>query len=142
MNDPFELSRFLVAQDDTYNDALRELRQGKKTGHWMWFVFPQVTGLGDSEMSNYYSIASVDEAVAYMARPILGPRLIECASLVTDTEDRTAEQVFGPVDAMKFRSSMTLFGELESGHKVFQRALDQYFDGVPDPNTLRFLAGA
>ena len=142
MNDPFELSRFLVAQEDTYDDVLRELRQGKKTSHWMWFVFPQVTGLGDSEMSNYYSIASFDEAEAYLAHRVLGQRLIECASLVMDIEGESAEQVFGSVDAMKFRSSMTLFGKIKSGHKVFQRVLDRYFDGVPDSNTLRILAGA
>jgi uncharacterized protein (DUF1810 family) len=142
MNDPFDLSRFLVAQDETYREVIDELKRGKKTGHWIWFIFPQVAGLGESETSDYYSIASVDEADAYLAHPVLGRRLIECANLVINIDGKTAEQIFGAVDAMKFCSSMTLFGQMDGGDTVFQSALDRYFGGVPDSNTLGILDGA
>src|SRR5690349_6690910 len=107
MNDPFGLERFVAAQDaaGTYQQALRELQQGRKTSHWMWFVFPQIAGLGQSEMSRRYAISSLEEARAYLAHPVLGPRLQECASVVSETHGRSAEEIFGGIDAVKLRSS-------------------------------------
>ena len=164
-SDPWRLDRFVAAQDrgGTYQRAVAELRAGAKVSHWMWFVFPQVAGLGMSAMSREYAISSRDEARAYLAHPVLGPRLRECARIVADTEGTTAEQVFGHVDAIKLRSSMTLFaaaaeaaaaqdgatqdgaaeegatGEAEpgeSGVTVFREVLAKYFGGVPDEETL------
>ena len=112
MGDPFNLRRFVDAQDEVLEHFRSELRGGSKEGHWMWFVFPQIKGLGSSWMSRQYAISSRAEADAYMAHPILGPRLIECTELVNVVEDRSIEQIFGSVDALKFRSSMTLFGEV------------------------------
>lgn len=148
-DDPWRLERFVAAQDrgGTYRRAVAELRAGAKVSHWMWFIFPQVAGLGMSAMSREYAISSVPEARAYLAHPVLGPRLIECARVVADTEGRTAEQVFGYVDAMKLRSSMTLFAAATgdaapaaSGATVFREVLDKYFGGVPDEETLMRLA--
>src|SRR5215472_10593360 len=109
--DPYHLQRFVAAQDagDTYDQAAAELRAGRKTSHWMWFIFPQIAGLGYSPASQMYAITSIDEARAYLAHPVLGARLIECATILTGLADRTAEQIFGEVDALKLRSSMTLF---------------------------------
>ncbi len=152
-SDPWRLERFVAAQDraGTYRRAVAELRAGAKVSHWMWFVFPQVAGLGMSAMSREYAISSRDEARAYLAHPVLGPRLRECARIVADTEGRTAEQVFGYVDAIKLRSSMTLFAAAEdgatedaatggaagdSGASVFREVLARYFGGVPDEETL------
>jgi len=152
-SDPWRLERFVAAQDraGTYQRAVAELRAGAKVSHWMWFVFPQVAGLGMSAMSREYAISSADEARAYLAHPVLGPRLRECARIVADTEGRTAEQVFGYVDAVKLRSSMTLFAAAdgatedaaaggaapgESGASVFREVLGKYFGGVPDEETL------
>ena len=111
MTDPFDLARFVDAQDSsgTYQRALRELRAGRKSSHWMWFVFPQITGLGHSPMARRYSIASLPEAQAYLRHPVLGPRLLDCVAAVNQTEGRSAEQIFGSIDAQKLRSSMTLF---------------------------------
>jgi uncharacterized protein (DUF1810 family) len=142
VNDPFELSRYLVAQEAVYADVLSELRRGRKTGHWMWFVFPQLAGLGISETSIYYSISSIEEARAFLAHPVLGRRLMECTNLVLSIDETSAERIFGKTDAMKFRSSMTLFREAEGGEPAFQRALDRFFDGVPDARTVRMLQGA
>jgi uncharacterized protein (DUF1810 family) len=143
MDDPYDLGRFVAAQDAhrTYNDATAELRRGRKTGHWMWFVFPQIADLGWSPTSQKYAISSLDEARAYLAHPVLGPRLIECAGIVAATEARTAEQIFGEIDAMKLRSSVTLFLRAAPGEPVFARVLSQYFDGVPDPATDRLIGG-
>ncbi len=151
-HDPWRLERFTAAQDrgGTYRHAVAELRAGAKVSHWMWFVFPQVAGLGMSAMSSEYAISSLEEARAYLAHPVLGPRLRECARIVADTRGRTAEQVFGYVDAVKLRSSMTLFaaaadkageaGEAgntsEAGSAVFGEVLAKYFDGMPDEATL------
>ena len=139
MGDP--LDRFLDGQDDVYERVLLELRRGRKTGHWMWFIFPQVAGLGSSEMSRHYAISSLDEARAYLAHPVLGGRLRDCAELVLAIEGRTAEQVFGGIDALKLRSSMTLFHRAAPDEAVFSRVLERYFGGVVDQATDRLLAG-
>jgi uncharacterized protein (DUF1810 family) len=135
--DPYDLQRFVAAQDagGTYEQAVAELRQGRKTTHWMWFVFPQVAGLGQSATSRMYAISSLAEASAYLAHPILGPRLLQCAALVRDARGRSAEQIFGGIDALKLRSSMTLFLRADPGAQVFQQVLDQYFGGITDPAT-------
>ena len=134
--DPYRLERFVAAQDrgGTCERAVAELRAGAKVSHWMWFVFPQVAGLGMSAMAREFAISSVAEARAYLAHPVLGPRLRECARIVADTEGRTAERIFGPVDAMKLRSSMTLFEAADpakAGQNVFRAVLAKYFGGVP-----------
>jgi uncharacterized protein (DUF1810 family) len=135
--DPFDLSRFVAAQDSggTYARAVAELRGGRKASHWMWFVFPQVAGLGYSPTSRTYAIASLAEARAYLAHPVLGARLIECAAILNNLTGRTAEQVFGEVDAMKLRSSVTLFMRAAPGEPAFRQVLDRYFGGVPDSAT-------
>ncbi|MGO9029030.1 MAG: DUF1810 domain-containing protein [Acidimicrobiales bacterium] len=134
---PYDLERFVVAQDAgrTYDGAVTELRGGRKTGHWMWFVFPQIAGLGRSETSRRFALSSRQEAEAYRRHPVLGPRLVECAGIVADLEGRTAEQVFGAVDARKLHSSMTLFMRVDPDDPVFARVVDRYFDGRPDEAT-------
>ncbi len=138
MTEPYDLQRFVTAQDDgaTYERAVGELRRGHKTSHWMWFVFPQVAGLGLSAMSQRYAISSLDEAVAFVRHPVLGPRIVECARIVAELEDRTAEQVFGAVDARKLHSSMTLFARAAPDAPEFTAVLDRYYDGTPDPATV------
>ncbi len=135
--DPYDLQRFVAAQDagGTYQRAVGELRNGRKASHWMWFVFPQVAGLGYSPASQTYAISGLEEARAYLAHPVLGARLIECAAILAGLAGRTAEQVLGEVDALKLRSSMTLFMHAAPGEPVFRQVLDQYFDGIPDPAT-------
>jgi uncharacterized protein (DUF1810 family) len=137
--DPFNLARFVQAQQHVYDGALSELRRGLKTGHWMWFVLPQIAGLGFSDMSQRYAISGLDEARAYLAHPVLGPRLRECAQAVADHSDRTAEQIFGGIDAVKLRSSMTLFHRADPDEPVFADVLDKFFDGVQDEATDRRL---
>lgn len=139
MSDPFDLARFVTAQEGVYGDALRELRRGLKTGHWMWYVFPQIAGLGFSHMSQRYAISSLDEARAYLAHPLLGPRLRECAGAVLAHGDRTAEQILGEIDAIKLRSSMTLFHRADPDEPVFAAVLAQFFDGEADEATERRL---
>jgi uncharacterized protein (DUF1810 family) len=136
-DDPYDLQRFVAAQDagDTYDHATAELRSGRKTSHWMWFIFPQVAGLGYSPASRTYAITSLAEARAYLAHPVLGARLIECAEILTRVPGRTAEQIFGEVDALKLRSCVTLFRHAAPGEPVFRQVLDQYFDGIPDSAT-------
>jgi uncharacterized protein (DUF1810 family) len=135
--DPYDLQRFVAAQDSggTYDRAVAELRQGRKTSHWMWFVFPQIAGLGQSPTSRMYAISSLDEARAYLEHPVLGPRLLHCTALVCDAQRRTAEQIFGGIDALKLRSSMTLFLRADPTAQAFRQVLDQYFDGIPDSAT-------
>ena len=135
--DPFDLERFVAAQDaaGTYDRAVAELRVGRKSSHWMWFVFPQIAGLGYSPTSRRYAITSLEEARAYLAHPVLGPRLTECATVLTGVPGRTAEQIFGELDAQKLHSSMTLFTRAAPGEPVFRQVLDQYFGGVPDSAT-------
>ena len=131
----FDLSRFLVEQERAYPGVVEELRAGQKTNHWIWFIFPQIAGLGRSWMSQWLSIASLDEARAYLADPVLGARLRECATTLLQTKGRTADEIFGPLDAMKVRSSMTLFLRAAPDEALFQEVLDAYYDGVPDPLT-------
>jgi uncharacterized protein (DUF1810 family) len=135
--DPFDLERFVTAQnrDGIYEDALDELRRGRKATHWMWFVFPQIVGLGRSAMANEFAISSREEAGAYLQHPVLGPRLIECAEALTNVHGRTAEQIFGGIDAQKLHSSMTLFMRARPDERLFQQVLDEYFDGLADPAT-------
>lgn len=136
MADPFNLERFVDAQAAIYDQARRELEAGGKQSHWMWFIFPQIKGLGQSAMSIRFAIASLDEAKAYLAHPVLGARLSACARLVLDLEGGSAREIFGPIDEMKFRSSMTLFARAAAGDDLFQRCLDKYFAGQEDPPTL------
>ena len=135
--DPYELERFVAAQDDggSYLQALRELQQGAKRSHWMWYVFPQVAGLGHSAMAQRYAIRSLEEARAYLAHPLLGQRLHECVAALNDLLGTTAERVFGSTDAMKLRSSMTLFARAAPEQPLFAQILDRYLDGRPDPAT-------
>jgi uncharacterized protein (DUF1810 family) len=142
IDDPHELERFLAAQDGgTYARAVAELRAGRKTSHWMWFVFPQITGLGRSPTAQRYAISSLEEARAYLAHPVLGARLRESAQLLTEQPGRSAPEIFGGIDAMKLRSSMTLFGRADPGDPVFARVLELYFAGEPDAATERLLDG-
>ena len=135
--DPYDLERFVAAQDagGTYGRVVAELQRGRKVSHWMWFVFPQIRGLGHSHVSRMYAISGLDEAQAYLAHPVLGPRLAECAGIVAGLSGRTAEQIFGGIDAIKLRSAMTLFWRAAPDQPVFRQVLDQYFDGEPDPAT-------
>jgi len=137
MDDPYDLKRFVAAQDagGTYRQAVAELRRGRKASHWMWFVFPQIAGLGYSATSRMFAISSLEEARAYLAHPVLGPRLVECATIVAQTQGRTAEQIFGGIDAQKLRSCATLFLRADPGQPVFGQVLARYFDGRPDPAT-------
>jgi uncharacterized protein (DUF1810 family) len=141
LDDPFDLERFMAAQDvgGTYARATAELRRGQKISHWMWFVFPQIAGLGQSPTSRKYAISSLEEARAYLRHPVLGPRLTECARLLTEVRDRTAEQIFGGLDAQKLRSSMTLFWRAGPGEPLFGQVISQYFGGVPDSATDQLL---
>lgn len=135
MSAEFDLNRFVVAQDDVYRGVTEELRAGDKTGHWMWFIFPQVAGLGYSSTAQWYAIASVEEAASYAAHPVLGARLRECAQLLLSTEGLTAEQILGHIDAQKLRSSMTLFQLVLPKDPLFTQVLARFYDGVPDPAT-------
>jgi len=136
-DDRYDLQRFVAAQDaaGTYDRATAELRGGRKTSHWMWFIFPQIAGLGYSPASRTYAISSLDEARAYLAHPVLGARLIECATILARVPGRSAEQILGEVDALKLRSCVTLFMHAAPGEPVFGQVLDRYFDGIPDPAT-------
>jgi uncharacterized protein (DUF1810 family) len=137
----FDLERFVRAQDEggTYSRALEELRRGRKVSHWMWFVFPQLAGLGRSGTARFYAIRSLAEAQAYLAHPVLGERLRESTAVVAGLQGRTADDVFGGIDALKLRSSMTLFARAAPGDRVFADVLDYYFGGEPDPATERLL---
>ena len=134
--DPFHLERFVLAQDPVYKHVLSELQAGEKMSHWMWFIFPQIRGLGRSSISIEYAISSRDEARAYLQHPVLGARLKECTRLVLLVERRSAFEIFNEPDDMKFRSSMTLFAQVSSDDDIFERALQKYFDGLPDRLTL------
>ncbi|WP_116450193.1 DUF1810 domain-containing protein [Blastococcus litoris] len=135
MSDPFDLRRFVDAQAHTYDQALAELRAGSKRSHWMWFVFPQIAGLGRSGMAQRFAISGLDEARAYANHPTLGRRLVECAKALTALDTEDAEQVLGPVDAQKLRSSMTLFAHAAPEEPVFREVLDHYFGGTEDEAT-------
>jgi uncharacterized protein (DUF1810 family) len=137
MSDDFDLNRFVIAQDNggSYEHACRELRSGRKSSHWMWFVFPQIAGLGTSATSRHFAISSVEEARAYLSHPVLGPRLRSCAQILLEITDKGAAQIFGELDAQKLCSSMTLFLQAQPGEAVFQRVLDKYFEGAVDVAT-------
>jgi uncharacterized protein (DUF1810 family) len=134
-----DLERFVSAQEGVMDGVRAELRRGRKASHWMWFVFPQVAGLGSSSTAQRYAISGLDEARAYLAHPVLGPRLVECAALAAAVERGSAQQVFGYPDDLKLRSSMTLFARAAPDEPVFGAVLDRYFDGEPDPRTLQLL---
>ena len=136
-----DLQRFVDAQDagGSYRAALAELQRGRKTGHWIWYVLPQLAGLGRSAMSEHYGISGRKEALAYLAHPVLGPRLRTCTEALARHADSTAEQVLGSIDAMKVRSCMTLFDAVAPAEPVFGQVLDQWYDGRPDPETVRRL---
>ena len=140
VNDDNNLQRFLTAQAPVYNTVLAELRAGRKSSHWIWFVFPQIAGLGHSAMAQQFAIGSLDEAKTYLLHPILGYRLRECTQLVLNVEERSAEEIFGYPDYLKFQSSMTLFKAAAPDNTFFKAALDKYFDGQPDQLTLDILA--
>jgi len=137
--DPYDLERFVAAQDPVWDRVRAELARGRKASHWMWFVFPQLAGLGSSSTARAYAVSGLDEAQAYLAHPVLGPRLREAAELAAAVEGRTASEVFGYPDDLKLRSSMTLFARAAPRDPVFTAVLDRYFGGDPDPRTLELL---
>ena len=139
MSDPFDLQRFVHAQERDYERALAEVRSGRKRSHWMWYVFPQVAGLGQSSMSQRYAINTLGEARAYLAHPILGARLKEIADAVLGVQGRTAHEVFGSPDDLKLLSSATLFALVSPDDSVFHRIIDKYFDGRHDERTLELV---
>ena len=138
MDDPYRLERFLQAQDSggTFQRAVAELRAGRKASHWMWFIFPQIAGLGLSAMSQRYAISGLAEARAYLEHPVLGTRLVECTTILAATDGRSAAEILGPVDAVKLRSSMTLFAAAAPDQPAFSAVLSKYFDGTADEATL------
>lgn len=138
-SDPYNLERFIEAQRGGFEQACDELERGRKTGHWMWFIFPQIAGLGYSAMSQKYAIGSLEEAQAYLAHPVLGPRLREIARIMNGLEERSAYQVFGSPDDMKLRSSMTLFAQATKENEVFVEVIDKYFGGERDERTLKLV---
>ncbi|MBK5334157.1 MAG: DUF1810 domain-containing protein [Ilumatobacteraceae bacterium] len=138
----FDLERFISAQDLVYSTIVGELRNGMKASHWMWFVFPQIDGLGSSQTARHYAIRSLDEADSYLAHPVLGSRLIECTELVNNVEGKSLRQIFGSPDDMKFHSSVTLFSLIERRRSVFEQALDKYFDGELDERTMAIVGPA
>ncbi len=139
MADPFDLDRFVRAQDPVLDRVRRELGEGRKRSHWMWFVFPQLSGLGHSAMAMRYGIGSLDEARAYLAHPVLGPRLVECTGLVNKVEGRSVHQIFGSPDDLKFHSSMTLFAAADPEALAFRGALGKHFGGALDALTVEML---
>jgi uncharacterized protein (DUF1810 family) len=136
LSDKFDLARFVTAQESAIGHALEELRQGRKRTHWMWFVFPQIAGLGFSTTARHYAISGLEEARAYLAHPLLGARLRACTQAVLNIEGRSAHDIFGSPDDMKFRSCMTLFATVAPDEKMFKSALEKYFDGEKDNRTL------
>jgi len=140
MTDAYNLQRFLDAQENIYDTALAELRAGRKSSHWIWFIFPQIAGLGHSGMAQQFAIGSLDEARAYLQHPVLGPRLRACTQLVLDVDGRSAEEIFPYPDNLKFRSCMTLFLTAATDNPIFKDTLLKYFDSTPDQSTLHILA--
>jgi uncharacterized protein (DUF1810 family) len=137
--DPFDLQRFVDAQHGVYESALGEITQGQKRTHWMWFIFPQIDGLGSSPAARHYAIKSREEAEAYLRHPVLGPRLAACAEAALAVDGRSAREMFGSPDDLKLRSSATLFAAIAPGGSVFERVIEKYFNGQPDPKTLELL---
>jgi uncharacterized protein (DUF1810 family) len=140
MNDDFDFGRFVDAQAPVINQVRQELSDGLKRTHWMWYIFPQLHGLGRSPTAMFYALNSLVEAKAYLRHPVLGPRLIECTNVVNMVEGRSAYQIFGSPDEMKFHSSVTLFARADPTQLLFAAALEKYFDGVPDSRTIELLA--
>ncbi len=139
MDDPYNLQRFVTAQAPVFKQVVAELERGRKTSHWMWFIFPQLRGLGRSPMAMTYALSGLAEAKAYLDHPILGPRLAECTGLINALGGSDAEAVFGSIDAVKLRSCLTLFGRAAGSGSPYQLALEKYFDGQPDPATTELL---
>lgn len=139
MTESYNFNRFLEAQQGVYDSVLRELESGAKTGHWIWYIFPQISGLGNSELSKHFSISSIDEAIAYLEQPILGARLRQCTKLVTEVNGKSIQEIFGYPDCLKFCSCMTLFSQATQDKHVFEEALEKYFGGKPDVLTLQVL---
>jgi uncharacterized protein (DUF1810 family) len=140
MTAPYDLQRFIDAQRTVYGQALAELRAGQKRSHWMWFVFPQLKGLGRSETAMFYALSGADEALAYLTHPELGPRLRECCKALLDGPSRSATAIFGDLDALKLHSSMTLFARVSSAEPLFEAMLDRFFSGEEDARTLELLS--
>jgi uncharacterized protein (DUF1810 family) len=138
-DDPFELNRFLRAQEEDYSRALEEIKRGEKRSHWMWYIFPQFEGLGLSSMAKRYSIKSVEEAKAYLAHPVLGARLVECVEVLLELEGRPAQAIFGSPDDLKLKSCATLFASVAAEGSVFELLLEKYFEGGRDEKTLELL---
>jgi uncharacterized protein (DUF1810 family) len=141
MPDNYNLNRFVEAQENSYQTALSEIRNGRKRSHWMWFIFPQVAGLGFSETSQFYGIRTIAEAIAYLNHPVLGKRLVEISETLLTIDGKTANQIFGSPDDMKLKSSMTLFAAVSDENTVFRKVLDKYFNGQEDTKTLQLLKG-
>lgn len=141
-DDPFNLQRFVEAQGGSYEMALGEVKNGQKITHWMWYIFPQIAGLGESDMARKYAIVSLDEAREYLTHWVLGPRLREISAACLAHRDKTANEIFGSIDTMKLRSSMTLFAQVAEPGSVFEQVLDAFFDGAPDERTLELLAAS
>jgi len=140
MTDPYDLNRFVRAHEENYEQALSELERGRKESHWMWFIFPQLDGLGSTPISRFYSIKSRDEARAYLAHPVLGPRLTQCAQAILAIDGKPATAILGSPDDLKLRSCATLFAHVSPPGSVFERVLDKFYSGERDPATLRLLA--
>jgi len=140
MHDPYQLQRFMDAQNENYANVLAELKAGKKQSHWMWYIFPQIDGLGHSATANFYSIKSLEEAKAYLEHIVLGPRYVECATLVFNTKNRTVEQIFGYPDYLKFCSSLTLFQHVDDSISVISELLIKYYNNKQDALTLELLS--
>lgn len=138
---PYDLQRFIDAQQPVFDRVIAELKQGRKRGHWIWFIFPQLKGLGHSSNSEFFGISSLQEAAAYVQHPVLGPRLMQCTELVNSVEGSSAEDIFGEIDAMKFRSSMTLFAKAAPDNQIFADAIGKYFGGRLDGLTINRVAG-
>jgi uncharacterized protein (DUF1810 family) len=137
--DPYKLIRFINAQERVFDAVISELKQGRKTSHWMWFIFPQIEGLGKSSTSRYFSIKCKEEAVQYLKHPLLGTRLVKCTEIVLGLEGYSAHEIFGSPDVHKLRSSMTLFAQVSEEGSIFSRVLDKYYAGKPDQATLNLL---
>ena len=140
LDDTFDLDRFVSAQENVYQTALEEIGSGRKQGHWMWFIFPQITGLGSTEISRLYAINSREEAVAYLEHPVLGPRIREISEVLLTQDDKSATEILGTPDDLKLRSSMTLFKSVSTDNDVFLNVLDRYYGGEEDPQTFRILS--
>ena len=140
LDDTFDLDRFVSAQENVYQTALEEIGNGRKQGHWMWFIFPQISGLGSTEVSRLYAIKSREEAVAYLEHPVLGPRIREISEVLLTQDDKSATEILGTPDDLKLRSSMTLFKSVSTDNDVFLNVLDRYYGGEEDPQTFRILS--